>query len=459
MSSSLGSSASASASSAAATSDVIIQMFQWSWESVGAECTNFIGPAGYGYVQVSPAQEAYSGDEWWTDYQSVSYTIKNKHGDRDEFQSMVETCHAAGVKVVADIVINHMCGFDSGTGTAGDTFTHYSYVDYDSSDFHYCGTTDDAIEDWSNAWQIRNCQLENLADLNTTSDKVRSTLAGHLDDLVDLGVDGFRIDAAKHILPSDIEAILAEMSGSVSYITQESEYSTGGSGVYPSEYISIGQVNAFEFAYYMRSAFFYDGLSAFESVESLGWNLESQYANTFIANHDTERDEDTLYYGDASYTIAHVLMMAHPYGTPTVLSSYSFTDINAGPPNNGNGTCSGNGGSGDWLCQHRYMAIANMVPWRAAVGSESMVNWQMGTSGQIAFGRGSTGFVAINNASSDWSSTFTTSLAEGTYCDVISGASTNGTCTGTSISVGGDGSFTASVPAISAIAIYTGATV
>lgn len=32
---------------------VIIQMFEWTWASIAAECTNFIGPAGYGFVQVS----------------------------------------------------------------------------------------------------------------------------------------------------------------------------------------------------------------------------------------------------------------------------------------------------------------------------------------------------------------------------------------------------------------------
>jgi hypothetical protein len=26
--------------------DVIIQLFEWTWDSVAAECTNFIGPAG-----------------------------------------------------------------------------------------------------------------------------------------------------------------------------------------------------------------------------------------------------------------------------------------------------------------------------------------------------------------------------------------------------------------------------
>ena len=30
---------------------VIAQMFEWDWDSVAAECTSFLGPAGYGYVQ------------------------------------------------------------------------------------------------------------------------------------------------------------------------------------------------------------------------------------------------------------------------------------------------------------------------------------------------------------------------------------------------------------------------
>jgi hypothetical protein len=35
-------------------SDVIAQMFEWSWDSVAKECVHFLGPAGYGYVQGTP---------------------------------------------------------------------------------------------------------------------------------------------------------------------------------------------------------------------------------------------------------------------------------------------------------------------------------------------------------------------------------------------------------------------
>ncbi|KAG8736990.1 hypothetical protein FRC12_017337 [Ceratobasidium sp. 428] len=74
------------------TKNVIIQMFEWNWDSIATECTNFIGPAGYGYVQVSPPQEHIVGSQWWTDYQPVSYALTSKRGNRSQFQKMVSAC-------------------------------------------------------------------------------------------------------------------------------------------------------------------------------------------------------------------------------------------------------------------------------------------------------------------------------------------------------------------------------
>ena len=95
-------------------------MFEWTWDSVAAECTNFLGPAGYGYVQgehlkptgvlvrsgvdysvVSPAQEHVQGPQWWTDYQPVSYILTSKRGNQAQYANMINTCHAAGVGVIA----------------------------------------------------------------------------------------------------------------------------------------------------------------------------------------------------------------------------------------------------------------------------------------------------------------------------------------------------------------------
>jgi glycosidase len=53
------------------------------------------------------------------------------------------------------------------------------------------------IVDWGNKTEIQTCQLENLADLNTETEYVRSRLAQYGNDLLSLGVAGFRLDAAK----------------------------------------------------------------------------------------------------------------------------------------------------------------------------------------------------------------------------------------------------------------------
>src|SRR5690348_12112284 len=53
------SAASASTATAGTTSrDVLANLFEWNWPSVGRECTNVLGPAGYGGVQVAPPQDS-----------------------------------------------------------------------------------------------------------------------------------------------------------------------------------------------------------------------------------------------------------------------------------------------------------------------------------------------------------------------------------------------------------------
>jgi hypothetical protein len=49
-----------SARSPSNSKNVIIQMFEWDWDSVAAECKNFIGSAGYGYVQGSISSNYHS---------------------------------------------------------------------------------------------------------------------------------------------------------------------------------------------------------------------------------------------------------------------------------------------------------------------------------------------------------------------------------------------------------------
>ena len=89
-----------------------------------------------------------------------------------------------------------------------------------------------------------------------------------------------------------------------------------------------------------------------------------------------------------TYVTATIFSLAHPYGTPTILSSYSFSDTDAGAPNGGTGTCTGTGGENGWLCQHRWVAFSGMVGFRNNVGDAELTDGVSPQSEQIAFGRG-----------------------------------------------------------------------
>jgi len=55
------------------------------------------------------------------------------------------------------------------------------------------------------------CKLVGLPDLAAGNEYVRQKIADYLNNLIDIGVAGFRIDAAKHMWPGDIQAILGKL--------------------------------------------------------------------------------------------------------------------------------------------------------------------------------------------------------------------------------------------------------
>ncbi|RPK52138.1 Alpha-amylase precursor [Streptomyces sp. ADI92-24] len=424
------------------TKDVTAVLFEWKFDSVAKACTDSLGPAGYGYVQVSPPQEHIQGGQWWTSYQPVSYKIAGRLGDRSSFANMVSTCHSAGVKVVADSVINHMSA-GSGTGTGGSSYTKYDYPGlYSAPDMDDCTAQ---ISNYQDRYNVQHCELVGLADLDTGEEYVRGRIAGYLNDLLSLGVDGFRIDGAKHIPAGDLANIKSRLSNSGAYWKQEAIYGAG-EAVSPDEYAGTGDVQEFRYARSLKQVFNNENLANLKNFGE-GWGfMSSSKAAVFVDNHDTERGGDTLSYKDgANYTLASVFMLAWPYGSPDVHSGYEWSDKDAGPPGGGTvNACYSDG----WKCQHAWREIASMVGFRNTARGEGVSNWWDNGGDQIAFGRGSKAYVAINHEGSSLTRTFQTSLPAGDYCDIQSG---NG------VTVNGSGQFTATLGANTALALQTGA--
>lgn len=428
-----------------------VHLFEWSWNDIAQECEQHLGPKGFAAVQVSPPQKSIIRSEWWSRYQPISYEITGRGGSRTEFQSMVNRCKAVGVDIYADAIINHMAALDR----------NFPEVPYGPNDFNNCP---EGVTDYTNRDNVQFCDLVGLNDLKTSSEYVRQKIADYMNDLIGLGVAGFRIDAAKHMPTQDIAAIKAKLNQDV-YIFQE-VIGAPGEAVTPGEYLGNGDITEFNFE--RTLGFYFKGRGPLKDLRNIrtfqGW-LPSDKAVVFVSNHDDQRQNtnNTLTYKDPGnlYYIGEIFSLAYPYGYPKVMSSYRFEDHDQGPP--ANGANSGDACGVNWICEHRWRGVANMVEFRNVTSSRfELSNWWDNGNNQVAFGRGDLGFVAINredNASLNQS--LQTGMAAGTYCDIINGNfdKSDASCDGPTITVNADGTANFNVSSINAAAIHVGAIV
>lgn len=426
---------------------IFVHLFEWSWNDIATECEQFLGPRGYSAVQVSPPQLHIGGDQWWTRYQPLGYQLESRSGNRDEFISMVNRCRDAGVGIYVDAVFNHMAAHDY----------NFPDVPFGPNDFHFprCEITN--YQDRDN---VQRCNLVGLNDLDTEANYVQERIADYLNDLVNIGVTGLRFDAAKHMAAGDMAGILSRVNLDGVFVFSEVIFGFG-EPIMPEEYVFLGDVTEFRYGDEL-GAIFKEGRS-FGDLRNIGNNkLPSEAAVTFVDNHDTQRDKpfQVLTYKDGGlYTLANIFTLAFPYGYPKIMSSYQFDDRDQGPP--GSGVHTGNScqfDGGQWVCEHRWREIANMVEFaNNAVEAWSVDNfWEDPFNNRrIAFGRGDRGFVVLNGADESVTVTLQTGMSTGTFCDVISDFE-GGNCQSNFINVNVDGTAQFSVSGNYAAAIHVG---
>ena len=229
----------------------IVEMFGWPYDDIAEEC-EFLGKAGYMAVKVFPPNEAiltYDTVEngelnpWWFIYQPVSYRLHSRMGDIKQLKNMINTCRKNGVRVYADAVVNHMAGngndmyadhrnnagscvhwgpknasAGSPWWTTGWQYENNAYtgirpglefpsVPYTASDFH----CERSLNSWTDGTILNYGWLTGLTDLNTEKDYVQQRIADYITMLLSVGVSGVRIDAAKHISPSNLAQIFKKL--------------------------------------------------------------------------------------------------------------------------------------------------------------------------------------------------------------------------------------------------------
>lgn len=179
---------------------VILQCWNWSFNTI-AENMEKIASLGYSSVQTSPIQTSFMGttgkvkDKWYWLYQPVDFSIDNSGqsalGTKDEFIKMCEKAHEYGIKVIVDIVPNHLAGNEC---KPSDKCLADILNDAD------CWHKDKiAVSDYNNRMQLTQYCSGKLPDLNTGSSKIQNYTVAFMKECIDAGADGFRFDSAKHI--------------------------------------------------------------------------------------------------------------------------------------------------------------------------------------------------------------------------------------------------------------------
>ena len=444
---------------------VIVTAFQQNWNSIAKECEQTYGPENVKYVQVSPPNDHVKGKQWWTSYQPVSYKLDSKLGTKAEFKNMITTCKANGVGIIADAVINHMTGADNkdkvGVGGSKYDATAQTFTDagYTKDDFHKDTSN---IENYNVAEEVWNRRLVGLLDLDTGSKHVQQILGKYFADLLKLGVAGFRVDAVKHISPTDMAAIKAEAAKQANTTPDKIWWMQETIGdpseakeIQPDQHLKEGDVNEFQYSYRLKSDFY----GSISNLKNITKDLvTSDKASIFVTNWDTPRENyvRTLTYKDGPrYELANAFMLGYPYGNPNIYSGYRFADGHKddGAPGATDTSvkdvdCSPTTG---WQCTQRWTSIRGMIGFFNAVNGAKVTNWQESDNNNIAFSREKKGFLAINNTPNAKRVFYKTDLPDGDYCNVYEAGNCSKTVKVT------DGKVAATIASYSAIALHVGA--
>ncbi len=253
-------------------------------------------------IMPSPSYHKYNV----SDYKNIDPA----YGTLDDFKKLVEESHKRNINVIIDLVINHSSRQHEWYQNAlkelkqGKTDGYAQY-------YHFKENNDEA--GWQKAgvgdWYYE-CQFDaDMPDLNLTNEKVREEIQDIVKFWLDMGVDGFRLDAVLWYESTGNDDSISDLKWLYDYAktVKEDVYMVGecwDSAATISQYYKSGVDSFFDFdsqgasgrvtsAVRDESAQSYvKALVSYE--EMIRKNNENAINSTFISNHDTGRSAGFL---------------------------------------------------------------------------------------------------------------------------------------------------------------------
>lgn len=360
-----------------AENETLLQAFEWylpaggHWDLLAGQAKS-LAEAGFTALWLPPAYKGQAGvdDVGYGVYDTYDLgefdqkgTVPTKYGTREEYLAAIRALQDAGLKVFADIVLNHRMGADEAETVLADVvdpgsreeeregerparvwtkftfpgrggkyssfqwnWTHFDGTDWDDNDkrsalYRFHGKTWDEEVDWENG----NYDYLMGADLDMGNREVLEELdrwgRWYLDTT---GVDGLRLDAVKHIrasffpewlgklrayagreLPAVGEYWSAELPRLLNYLEESGRCC---------KLFDVPFHHALERASKAEGQFDMAKLR-----EGTLWQVEGESAVTFVDNHDTQPGQALeSWVMDWFKPLAYALILLQKGGTPCV---------------------------------------------------------------------------------------------------------------------------------------------
>ena len=168
----------------------ILHLFQWRINDIIPELKT-IKDQGFDAIQISPIQGTKdSGMEWWKLYQPINLKIGNEQiGSKKDLINLIQEARKYNIRIIVDIVLRHVAGDES--------YPLKPHRNVDPELLQYLAEPIEAVNIDNDRWQCtRRCTGMPMLDYDNV--KLRKLYRRFLDELVFIGVDGFRLDQLKH---------------------------------------------------------------------------------------------------------------------------------------------------------------------------------------------------------------------------------------------------------------------
>ena len=162
--------------------------------------TNDLGITGIWLMPIFPSPSYHGYDV--TDY----YDINPEYGTMEDFTQLLTEAHARGIRVIIDLVINHTSSEHPWFLQAADPSSPYhDWYIWSDTNPGYTGSWGQQVWFPSHGSYYYGSFTSTMPDLNYTNPEVTAQMQDVAAFwLEEIGVDGFRMDAAKHLIEEGI---------------------------------------------------------------------------------------------------------------------------------------------------------------------------------------------------------------------------------------------------------------